>query len=59
LKHVNQINKEGYFIVKSEKTRKTMLNQADCLVQIRDMIHKASHVPKGLDAAELLKIETE
>lgn len=46
-------------IVKSEKTRKAMLNQADCLEKIRALIFEASVVPRGLDAEELVKIETE
>lgn len=57
--HINRINKEGYLIVRSEKTRKALLNQADCLEKIRAMIFEASIVPRGLDAEELAKIETE
>ncbi|CAF0788564.1 unnamed protein product [Brachionus calyciflorus] len=54
---INRINKEGYLIVRSEKTRKALLNQADCMEQIRSMIHQASYKPKGLSADEKLKID--
>ena len=53
------MNKEGYLIVRSEKTRKALLNQADCLEQIRSMILQASFKPKGLTQEEKLKIEIE
>ena len=46
-------------IVRSEKTRKALLNQADCLEQIRSMIHQASYQPKGLSHDEQLKIQIE
>ena len=53
------MTKEGYLIFRSEKTRKALLNQADCLEQIKAMIFEASKVSKGLDEIDLLKIETE
>lgn len=56
---MNRINKEGYLIVRSEKTRKMMLNQADCMEQIRSMIYQASFKPKGLSEDEKLKIQIE
>ncbi|ELT88888.1 hypothetical protein CAPTEDRAFT_179133 [Capitella teleta] len=37
----NRINKEGYLIVSSDKTRKQLLNQADCLEKIRQMVRLA------------------
>jgi hypothetical protein len=43
--------------VTSEKTRKNLLNQADCLDRIRSFIREASKVPKELDSHELLQIE--
>ncbi len=46
-------------IVKSEKTRKALLNQADCLEKIRAMIFEASYKPRGLTESELQKIEIE
>lgn len=36
-----QINKDGFFYIYSERTRKQMLNQADCLQKIRSLIFKA------------------
>ena len=45
--------------MRSEKTRKALLNQADCLEQIRSMIHQASFKPKGLSQDELLTIQIE
>ena len=44
-------------IVKSEKTRKSLLNQADCMEQIRSMICEASKIPKGLSEEDLIQIE--
>nr|SVE74573.1 EOG090X0JCO [Daphnia barbata] len=35
----NQISKEGYFIVKSERTRSQQLNVADSLDKLRNLIH--------------------
>nr|CAG4636678.1 EOG090X0JCO [Eubosmina coregoni]SVE70188.1 EOG090X0JCO [Eubosmina coregoni] len=38
----NQLTKEGYFIIKSERTRSQQLNLADALDKLRDMIHAAA-----------------
>jgi hypothetical protein len=59
MKHVNRIDKEGYFVVKSEKTRKAMLNQADCLERIRAIVFECGQKPRGLSEDEKLKIEIE
>ena len=56
-KHVNRLTKDGYFVVKSEKTRKALLNQADCLERIRSVIFEASQKPRGLSEEEKNKIE--
>ena len=56
---INRMNKEGFLIFKSEKTRKAMLNQADCLEQIRAVVFEAGKRPRGLSEMELNKIETE
>jgi peptidyl-tRNA hydrolase ICT1 len=56
-KYNSKITKDGYFIVTSEKTRKNLLNQADCLDRIRECIREASREPRGLDEHEKLKIE--
>lgn len=44
----NRVTKNGDFVVTSEKTRKQILNQADCLDKIRNMIFQASVLPKEL-----------
>ncbi|VDP35258.1 unnamed protein product [Schistosoma margrebowiei] len=36
----NRINKENYFIITSDHTRKQILNQADCLERIRRIIRE-------------------
>lgn len=54
---VNRITRDGFLIVKSEKTRKAILNQADCMERIRSMIFDASVEPTGLTDEELRKIE--
>jgi peptidyl-tRNA hydrolase ICT1 len=44
----SRITKNGYLVVKSEKTRSQMLNQADCLDRIRTMVRQCDvkpHVP--------------
>ncbi|XP_048762142.1 peptidyl-tRNA hydrolase ICT1, mitochondrial-like [Ostrea edulis] len=38
----SKITKEGYLVVTSEKTRTQMLNQADCLNKVREMIYRSS-----------------
>ena len=35
----NQINKDGYFIIKSDRTRSQQMNLADALERLRRMIH--------------------
>ena len=52
-----KINKEGYLIIKSEKTRKQILNQADCLDKVRHMIFQACVKPKELTEEDKQKIE--
>ncbi|XP_022315341.1 large ribosomal subunit protein mL62-like [Crassostrea virginica] len=41
----SRITKDGYFVVTSEKTRNQMLNQADCLAKIREMVFNSSKKP--------------
>nr|SVE81081.1 EOG090X0JCO [Daphnia magna] len=38
----NQISKEGYFIIKSERTRSQQLNLADTLDKLRNLIHSVA-----------------
>jgi hypothetical protein len=56
---MNRINKEGYLVMKSEKTRKAMLNQADCIERIRALVFECGQKPRGLSEDEKLKIEIE
>merc|ERR1711970_334470 len=53
-KHKTSINKEGYIIVRSEKTRSQQLNLADALDKLRHMIHSAAYVtpPPSVEAVE-------
>ncbi|GFR60534.1 peptidyl-tRNA hydrolase ICT1, mitochondrial-like [Elysia marginata] len=48
-----RVTKEGYFVVRSDMTRKQMLNQADCLNKLRNMIYKASELPQELTSEEI------
>ncbi|RUS71638.1 hypothetical protein EGW08_020600 [Elysia chlorotica] len=48
-----RVTKEGYLVVRSDMTRKQMLNQADCLNKLRNMIYKASELPKEPTAEEV------
>ncbi|XP_058790324.1 large ribosomal subunit protein mL62 [Phymastichus coffea] len=44
-KHSNQINKDGYLIIKSDLTRSRQLNVADALQKLRQMIRDLIIVP--------------
>lgn len=46
-KEKSRINKDGYFVTTSDKTRKQVLNQADCLDKIRTSIYAVSKVREG------------
>ncbi|RXG56776.1 Peptidyl-tRNA hydrolase ICT1, mitochondrial [Armadillidium vulgare] len=39
-KHKNSINSEGYFVIKSDRTRSQQLNLADALDKLRYIIHR-------------------
>ena len=45
LQERNSITKDGYYVVTSDKTRKQMLNQADCMDKVRYMIRQAAVKP--------------
>lgn len=47
--HKNNINKEGFWTITSEKTRKQTLNLADCLDKIRCYIQEATIVVPEID----------
>merc|ERR1712038_137911 len=40
-----RITNDGYLIVRSEKTRKQLLNQADCMEKIREIVRRAEKEP--------------
>ncbi|KAH9504013.1 Peptidyl-tRNA hydrolase ICT1, mitochondrial [Bulinus truncatus] len=48
-----RVNKEGYLVVRSDMTRKQLINQADCMNKIRQMIYAASVVPKQATKEEI------
>ncbi|CAG0879972.1 unnamed protein product [Cyprideis torosa] len=43
-----KISKEGYFVVRSDKTRHGHLNVADCLDKLRELITQAEKGPKEI-----------
>lgn len=45
-KHKNDVNKDGFLIVRSDKTRTQMLNLADCLDKLRTLIHNLDGAQK-------------
>ena len=48
---------DGYLIVTSERTRKQILNQADCIDKIRQMVFLAAKKPRELTSEEIQEIE--
>ncbi|XP_031628202.1 peptidyl-tRNA hydrolase ICT1, mitochondrial isoform X2 [Contarinia nasturtii] len=57
--HKNQINKEGYFVVKSDLTRYQHMNLADALERVRNIIRQLEEelTPKELSPEKLAKIQ--
>lgn len=51
------MTKDGYMVVSSEKTRKQILNQADCLAKLRMLIWESSVKPHEPTAEELKKLQ--
>lgn len=49
----NRINKDGYLILQSEKTRKQILNQADCLDKLRSIVRTACKKEKVPSAEDI------
>jgi len=43
---LGRITKEGYFVVRSEATRKQIMNQADCMDKIRHLVFKAQEASR-------------
>ena len=52
-RHATLINKDGYLVIKSDKTRSGHMNLADCMEKLRAMIYKSTEVPKQPDAEDL------
>ena len=52
-KEHGRVTKDGFFVVRSDMTRKQMLNQADCLNKLRNMIYKASELPREPTTEEM------
>ncbi|KAL1117252.1 hypothetical protein AAG570_004578, partial [Ranatra chinensis] len=50
----NKINKDGYLIVKSEKTRSQLYNQADAMASLREMIWRATIPARSAPSEETL-----
>ena len=58
--HVNQITKEGYLIVKSDRTRSRQLNQADALQKLRQFIWTSvDEVRTYLERSQVTQVEQE
>nr|CAG4652333.1 EOG090X0JCO [Triops cancriformis] len=53
----NQINKDGYLVIKSDRTRSQQLNLADCLDKIRNMIYAAEASEPTLPSAASLELQ--
>lgn len=53
VQEVNRITKDGYLVIRSDMTRKQILNQADCMNKLRKMIYTASVLPKELTQEEI------
>ena len=45
LQEASRFTKDGWLVVTSDKTRKQLLNQADCLDKIRVLVRNASKKP--------------
>lgn len=59
MQYKNQINKDGYFVVKSELTRFQHLNLADALERVRNIIRKLEKesIPTELPPEKLAVIQ--
>ena len=58
--HINQITKEGYLIVKSDRTRSRQLNQADALQKLRQFIWASvDKVRTYLERSQVTQVEQE
>ncbi|XP_075589127.1 large ribosomal subunit protein mL62 [Dermatophagoides farinae] len=53
--HKNSINKDGYWLVRSDKTRQQLLNVADCMDKLRCYLAEAAKPPKLEPSFETLE----
>lgn len=51
MQYKNQLNKDGYFVVKSELTRYQHLNLADALERVRNIIRKLEKETTSIELA--------
>nr|CAG4644470.1 EOG090X0JCO [Lepidurus arcticus] len=52
----NQINKDGFLVIKSDRTRSQQLNLADCLDKVRKIIYSAEASTPELPTAAALEL---
>ncbi|BFZ03023.1 hypothetical protein BsWGS_06062 [Bradybaena similaris] len=53
-----KLTKDGYLVIRSDVTRKQLMNQADCMNKLRNLIFAASALPKAPTEQEI-KIKEE
>lgn len=60
MKYPNQLTKDGYLVVKSDRTRSRLLNQADALQKLRHFIWAAiDDVRTYLERTQIDQVEME
>ena len=60
MKHANQLTKDGFLIVKSDRTRSRQLNQADTLQKLRHFIWASvDEVRTYLERSQVDQVEQE
>ncbi len=60
IKHWNQLTKDGYLVVKSDRTRSRLLNQADVLQKLRHFIWSTvDEVRTYLEKSQVDQVEQE
>ncbi|XP_017491745.1 PREDICTED: peptidyl-tRNA hydrolase ICT1, mitochondrial-like [Rhagoletis zephyria] len=60
--HKNSINKEGEWLIRSDKTRQQTLNLADCMDKLRCYIAEAANSPKvepSFETLEMIRVRRE
>ena len=60
MKHYNQLTKDGFLVVKSDRTRSRQLNQADTLQKLRHFIWASvDEVKTYLEKSQIDQVEQE